>query len=152
MPSGSRRKITNIVIDTNVFVSAALSPSGISAKVARLVASTAEMQVFYSNAILAEYKRVLAYERLGIAKETQSNITNSLQKFGILIEPPTSTMPMPDETDRMFYDAAKASGAILITGNKRHFPVDSPSMRILTPSEFLLDKEGLISAINIQTQ
>lgn len=126
--------MTNIVIDTNVFVAAALTPNGTSAKVASLVENTEEIQVFYSKSILAEYKRVLAYERLKISTETQEAIFNALQKFGILIEPPTSIIPMPDETDRIFYDAAKASGAILITGNLKHFP-NEPF--IMKSAEFL---------------
>ena len=39
-----------------------------------------------------------------------------------------------DETDRKFYENAKGSGAILITGNKKHFPKDS---KIVSPREFL---------------
>ena len=126
--------MTNIVIDTNIFVSAALSPNGTPAKIASLISSTDQVKVFYSKTILTEYKRVLAYERLNIAKKTQDGIINKLQKFGIMIEPPASTMPMPDETDRIFYDTAKASGAILITGNTKHFPSEP---FIMKPAEFL---------------
>ena len=43
-------------------------------------------------------------------------------------------MPMPDETDRIFYDTAKASGAILITGNLKHFPSEP---FIMKSAEFL---------------
>jgi predicted nucleic acid-binding protein len=41
---------------------------------------------------------------------------------------------MPDEDDRVFYDAAKTADAYLITGNSKHYPKES---FILTPSEFL---------------
>jgi hypothetical protein len=41
---------------------------------------------------------------------------------------------MPDETDRKFYDTAKAAGAMLITGNTKHYP-DEPF--ILTPAAFI---------------
>jgi len=134
MSAGSEKQMTNIVIDTNVFISAALSPSGTSARIANLVSDTKEIQIFYSKAILAEYIRVLAYGRLNIAKEMQNRIIDTLKKFGTLIEPPTSTIPMPDETDRIFYDTAKASRAILITGNIKHFPKEP---FIMTPSEYL---------------
>ncbi|MCL2662882.1 MAG: hypothetical protein FWE83_06060 [Oscillospiraceae bacterium] len=43
-------------------------------------------------------------------------------------------------SDRIFYDTAIASGAVLITGNTKHFP-DEPI--IMTPSEFLADMEIL---------
>jgi len=126
--------MTNIVIDTNVIVSAAISPMGNPAKIKAIIASSEDIQVFYSDTMLDEYKRVLAYERLKIAIETQNEITDMLQEIGILVEPPISTIPMPDETDRAFYDTAKASGAILITGNTRHYP-DEPF--IVTPADFL---------------
>jgi len=45
-----------------------------------------------------------------------------------------SNIPMPDESDRIFYDTAKQSGSILITGNTKHFP-DEPF--IMTPAEFM---------------
>jgi len=39
-----------------------------------------------------------------------------------------------DETDRIFYDTAKNTASILITGNIRHYPNEK---FILTPTEFL---------------
>jgi putative PIN family toxin of toxin-antitoxin system len=126
--------MTFIVIDTNIFVSAAISPAGNPARIAALISKTTEIQVFYSAAILAEYKRVLSYERLNISAETQSAIIDSMIEFGILIEPPVSTIPLPDETDRIFYDTAKASGSILITGNIKHFPTEP---FIITPADFV---------------
>jgi len=59
----------NIVIDTNVIVSAALSPTGNPAKIITLISNTEEINIFYSSAILSEYKRVLAYEKLNLAKK-----------------------------------------------------------------------------------
>jgi len=56
--------VTNIVIDTNVIISAVLSPTGHPAAVVSHISDTETLQVFYSSAILDEYKRVLAYERL----------------------------------------------------------------------------------------
>jgi len=126
--------MTNIVIDTNVIVSAVLSPTGSPAAVVSLISETETLQVFYSSAILDEYKRVLAYERLNISEEKQDTVLNTLQKFGILIEPPVSAAPMMDETDRTFFDTANASGAVLITGNLRHYPA---MPFIMTPAGFL---------------
>lgn len=126
--------MTNIVIDTNILVSAALSPLGNPAKIIALISNKAEMQVFYSAEILIEYQRVLSYERLNIDAEIQALIINSLREFGMMIEPTASTIPMPDETDRIFYDVARASGATLVTGNIKHYPTEP---FIITPAEFL---------------
>ena len=107
--------MTKIVIDTNVLVSAAMSPNGTTAKVAKLVADTESLQVYYSKMIMNEYERVLAYGHLRINLGVQQTMISDLQEFGILINPPTSSIPMPDETDRVFYDTAKASGRCLLT-------------------------------------
>lgn len=126
--------MTNIVLDTNIFISAALSPKGNPAKIIDLVSDNEEIQVFYTTEIFDEYKKVLAYKRLNIPIEIQSGIIKKIEGIGILIEPPTSTIPLPDESDRVFYDTAQASGAILITGNIKHFPSEA---FIMTPSDFL---------------
>ena len=64
--------------------------------------------------LLAEYKKVLARKRLNIALEVQSDIIEAIIQAGISIEPVTSNIPMSDESDRIFYDTALESGAILI--------------------------------------
>ena len=122
-----------VVVDTNILVSSVLSPKGNPAHIMTLI-SFKELQVFYSSEILDEYRRVLAYERLNIPSQAQNRAIEGISKLGVLIEPTASTMPMPDETDRIFYDTAKVSGSILITGNIKHFPAEP---FIMTPAEFL---------------
>ena len=51
-----------------------------------------------------------------------------------MIEPVASTISLPDETDRVFYDTAKSSDSILITGNIKHYPSDE---FVMSPSDFL---------------
>jgi len=58
----------------------------------------------------------------------------------MLIEPFVSTVFMTDETDRTFYDTAKASDSILITGNIKHYPTEP---FIMTPTEFLTKEGGM---------
>ena len=129
-----------VVIDTNILVSSVLSPNGSPAQVMILI-SFKELQPFYCSEILNEYRRVLAYERLNISIQTQNKAIESIINLGILIEPPVSSIHMPDEADRIFYDTAKASGAILITGNIKHFPHEP---FIMTPAEFL-EKANIIN-------
>jgi len=121
------------VIDTNVIVSSSISANGKSAEIMKLF-YTGKLQIFYSSEILAEYKRVLAYKKLNIDEKTQANIYKALEVGGTLIEPLKSIIPMPDDSDRTFYDTAKASGAILITGNIKHYPDES---FVMTPADFL---------------
>jgi len=125
--------MTRVVIDTNVIVSSALSEKGKPAEIMDLCYSGA-LLVFYNAEILEEYRRVLSYERLGIADETRTGIIEAIEEVGIMIEPAASTIPFLDETDRVFYDTARASESTLVTGNMRHYPVEP---FIMTPAGFL---------------
>jgi putative PIN family toxin of toxin-antitoxin system len=125
--------VLRVVIDTNVLVSSAISKGGNPAKIMNLC-FVGSLQVFYTAEIFDEYKRVLSYKRLSIAEELQNDIINAIEEVGTLINPTVSKMPIPDETDRTFYDTALLSGAILITGNIKHFPTES---FIMTPTDCL---------------
>jgi len=124
----------NIVLDTNIIISAALSQGGNPAKIIFLACNDVKFQMIYAVEILAEYDRVLSYKKLNISNEKKNWAINLIEREGTIITPPASIFPMPDESDRIFYDTAKASNAILITGNLRHYP-DEPF--IMTPSDFL---------------
>jgi len=131
-----------IVIDTNILISAALSPAGNPAKILAAIAASEDIELVYSAGILDEYRRVLAYPRLSIDEEKQSRTIGLVKGFGVLVEPSTSTVPLPDESDRIFYDTAKTSGATLITGNAKHFPAEP---FIVSPADFvanLLDAQA----------
>ena len=125
--------MTKIVVDTNVIVSANISSSGNPAEIMNQV-YLGVVTVYYSKGILAEYKRVLSYEKFDFPVDIQKGIIEAIEEVGILIEPPVSTITLPDETDRGFYDTAKASGAILITGNIKHYPAEP---FIMSPTDFM---------------
>ena len=56
-----------VVIDTNVIISAALSPKGNPAKIIALIAGSDDIQLYYSVDILAEYTEVLSRPYLKIS-------------------------------------------------------------------------------------
>ena len=122
-----------VVIDTNVLVSSTLSSEGNSARIMNLI-SDKQIQLFYCPAIMDEYKRVLAYEKLSITMQTQRSVVNAIEELGIMIEPVAGDIPLPDESDRVFYDTARISGSILITGNIKHYPTEA---FVMTPTAFL---------------
>jgi len=130
----------NVVLDTNVVVSALMSPLGNPAKILTLF-SDGEIQFYYSSDIMAEYKDVLPRPELKITPEKIKRFFELLQQAGILIVPSVSTMTLPDESDRVFYDTAKESGATLITGNTKHYPEEN---FIMTPSQFLEGYGGVL--------
>ena len=122
-----------VVLDTNILVSALMTPSGNPASVYRMFISR-EIVLVYSEEIMREYEDVLYRPRLKISAEDAYTILKAIQQYGELVAPPPSTEALADEDDRVFYDAARTVGAYLITGNTRHYP---PSSFILTPKEFL---------------
>lgn len=123
----------SVVIDTNVLISAALSGKGQPSQIIELL-SAGVLQLYYSAEILAEYTEVLARIKFNFTPEKQKAFIAKIKETGTMVDAPKSDVPFVDESDRIFYDIAKSQGAILITGNKRHYPVEA---FILAPAEFL---------------
>jgi putative PIN family toxin of toxin-antitoxin system len=126
-----------IIIDTNIIISAALSPNGKPAEVIKLIEDNEQVQVYYSKEIFAEYEEVLSRAKFNINEDKRNRTLSLIENIGILIEPTVSIILLPDEDDRIYYDAAKEAEATLITGNLKHFPEED---FIMTPSQFI---EGL---------
>ena len=122
-----------VVIDTNVFISSRLTNTGNPATVMRLIVER-DIELYFSRAILNEYKRVLAYERFKFNPIHQLTALDDVKNIGIFIEPSQSDIPMLDESDRKFYDAAKAVNAYLVTGNLKHYPEEP---HIVSPARFV---------------
>jgi putative PIN family toxin of toxin-antitoxin system len=124
-----------VVLDTNVIVSAFLSPTGSPATVLRLVLQR-DLDVYVNTAILVEYEQVLSRPKFSdqIAQSTIRRFFDILNDIGLKVNTRPSRIRMADETDRVFYDLAKAADAILITGNKKHYPKEP---FIKNPTEFI---------------
>ena len=121
------------VLDTNIIVSALLKPDSKPAYVFNTFTDR-RIDLYYSDGIMAEYKRVLSYTRLKFSDKLTSDTIGDVVRLGKLLSVTPSVIPLPDETDRVFYDTAAAVGAYLVTGNMKHYP-DEP--HILTPAAFL---------------
>ena len=113
----------NVVIDTNVIISALLSPDGHSALIVDKIFDELLKPVYYEK-ILIEYTAVLARPRFHFSIKDQINVVDGLKKYGIEIQPLPCDFHFSDESDRIFYEAAKSANAYLVTGNARHFPDD----------------------------
>ena len=126
-----------IVIDTNIVISAFISPNGLPAKIIEFIVLNEEMKICYNVDILDEYEEVLSREKFdeyNFDPKEKENFINKIIEIGILVDPRASDMPIPDESDRIFYDTAKESGAILITNNMKHYPTEN---FIMTPATFI---------------
>ncbi|MDR2559933.1 MAG: putative toxin-antitoxin system toxin component, PIN family [Oscillospiraceae bacterium] len=124
----------NLVIDTNVLVSALWSENGTPYKIMQMIPN-GRFKICFCEDIMIEYKTVLSRPNFGFKTSQVDNLLLKIVKFGKNINVNKSSIVMPDEDDRKFYDVAKESGAILITGNLKHFPKEK---FIMSPKDFLL--------------
>ena len=141
--------MNRIVLDTNVLVSALLA-NGPPAVIADMVAE-GKLIPFYNDQIISEYWDVLHRQKFGFHSSQVVRLIDAIARTGIAVETEEprrgkyGVIPMPDEDDRKFYYAAKASRAFLITGNKKHFP-DEPF--IISPADFLKTYQQEIALSN----
>ena len=121
----------NIVLDTNILVSAMWSPDGKAAKVIEAILSN-RFTLCYDRQIAEEYHKVLRYPKLRFKEDDVAAFLESLLDYGlgIINYPKTDAAFDLDETDRKFYDVGKSCGAKIITGNLKHFPTDPDVMSL----------------------
>ena len=125
-----------VVLDTNVLVSAFLSPDGAPAQLLTF-ALAGELTLLFDDRIMAEYAEVLRRPRFGLDEADVALVLRQLEADGERIDPTRSTLDLPDESDRPFLDVAMTGGAdALITGNTKHFPT-AGEVPVLTPRAFL---------------
>jgi len=122
----------DVVLDTNILVSALMSDNGISATIYRMV-HKGELVPYFCDAIMDEYLDVLFRPELKLDLPKVSTMLQIFAKQGKHVTPSKSDICLPDEDDRTFYDVSNDFNAILITGNTRHFPDES---FIMTPRTF----------------
>jgi putative PIN family toxin of toxin-antitoxin system len=125
--------VISVVVDTNILVSALMVRNSLPYQIIRLIENSV-LQTRYNDAILAEYRNVLSRPKFNFQAGDIQKVVNGIIRTGINVNTVSSTFFMPDESDRKFYDVAKAADAILITGNKKHYP-DEPF--ILSPAAFI---------------
>lgn len=113
------------MIDTNVLISAMLSPSGMSAK---FMADVYDgfYEVMATDTILREYDEVMRRPQFQFDDEDISFASRWFVENSILVEVDEddySKKEIPDPKDAAFYVAARCTGALLVTGNIKHYPV-----------------------------
>jgi len=127
-----------VVLDTNVLVSALLSPFGPPARVLDLVL-TGDLNLAYDDRLLAEYRQVLARPRFGFDPDDVAALLSYLEEEGVPVTTRPLPVELPDMDDLPFLEVAATIGAILVTGNRAHFPENAcGEVQVLTPAEFLV--------------
>jgi len=127
-----------IVLDTNVLVSALLSPDGPPARVLALVA-TGRVDLLVDERILAEYEQVLRRPRFAMQPRAVGELVRRLDALAEHVPPVPCPAALPDPGDAKFLECARAGLAdCIVTGNPRHFPKRAcRGVRILSPAEFV---------------
>jgi putative PIN family toxin of toxin-antitoxin system len=126
-----------LVIDTNILVSAALKPDGLPRTVL-VLAITKPARLYVTNAILTEYREVLARPELKIRRGLRQQLLQLLKNRAHLVNPVRPLRVAKDPDDDKFLECADAARAdYLITGNQRHFPQFWKNTKIITSREFI---------------
>ena len=133
------------VIDTNVLVSALLSPHPDAATVQVVSAiSKSRFRPLYNKEILVEYREVLNRQKFTFPPQAIVAILDAIQEMGVLSDRVESQEYFPDPKDVVFYEVAiSKDDAYLVTGNTKHFPKNPI---VVTPAEMLeiLQREGIL--------
>ena len=123
----------NVVIDTNVLVSALLNANGLPAKIMRLVFER-KIRLLCDRRIFAEYHNVLHRDKFHFDNGLVAYLLNFIKIEAIFIEATEQNTVFNDDDDKKFYEVFKTAQAeFLITGNMKHFPKEKG---IVTPAEF----------------
>lgn len=126
------------VIDTNVLVSALLSPEGNAALIVQAI-KAGLISIFLTDEIAREYADVLKRPKFGFEPDVTSGLLDMIHMQASVVQPDRSATASPDPGDTKFLQCALAARAdAIITGNQRHYP-DGPygATEIVSISEFL---------------
>lgn len=126
-----------VVLDTNIVVSALLSPAGPPAQVFVLVLG-GSIQLCISGSVYAEYEEVLRRPKLSRDAGTIGDALHAIRDLGIWVKPAQTIRACPDKDDNIFLECAEAACAdFVVTGNIRHFPSCWGNTRVVTARGFL---------------
>jgi putative PIN family toxin of toxin-antitoxin system len=126
-----------LVVDTNIIVSAALKPDGLQRTVL-LLALSKPATLYVSEAILAEYRDVLARPELRIRKGVRRQLLQLIANRARPVTPARVLQVARDPDDNKFLECADAARAdYLVTGNQRHFPEFWKKTKVITSREFV---------------
>lgn len=126
-----------VVLDTNVIVSAAMTGGGTCARIVDLMVDGA-FELCVDARILDEYEAVLHRPELGICPADATVLLELLKSTATPVAAVPLPALLPDPTDLPFLEVAATAGAILLTGNLRHFPKKAcEGTAVLSPRDFL---------------
>jgi putative PIN family toxin of toxin-antitoxin system len=131
------------VIDTNVIVSASISPLGPPAKIVTDWVLGGTVHVVTSPRVAAEYREVVRRAKFYRYKFPPLWLEELIEGSTQLQDPDLWPFACPDPKDTPFLALAHAAGAWLVTGNLKHFPADVRNgVTVLSPADYLAHLVG----------
>lgn len=140
-----------VVLDTNVIISAAISPGSPPARI-HAAWEQGRFELLVSPALLVEYRRALGYAQVRTRHKQSDQQLDALvldyELAGILVDPEESlTIITADPDDNRVLECAVAGGASHIVSGDRHLLTleTFQEIPILNPRAFvaLLDDEAV---------
>ncbi|MGL4637030.1 MAG: putative toxin-antitoxin system toxin component, PIN family [Beijerinckiaceae bacterium] len=137
-----------VVVDTNIIVSALMSPSTAPRQVLRLCL-TKKLKPLIGSALFAEYNDVMArdvlFAKCPVQREERDALLDALFSVTEWVKVHFLWRPnLRDEADNHLIELAVAGGAeIIISANKRDLDFGEllfPDLRIMTAGEFLNER------------
>lgn len=127
-----------VVLDTNVVVSAGISPDGAPGILIDDWVLNGHLGIVTCPRILLEYRVVVWRQKFRRHRFPPEWLETMLHRSLQLPDPPAWPHPLPDPTDAPFLALAKTAGAWLITGNLKHFPHSARNgVPVLPPADYL---------------
>ena len=129
-----------IVADTNILVSAAVSPRGVAARIL-ILAAEGTIRLFVSPFILSEMEEVLGRPKIGFSLEQIRASLEAVKEVAKTVQPKVKVNVIAAENsdNRILECALAAEADVLVTGNMKDIrPLGKfRDIDIRTPREFL---------------
>lgn len=128
-----------VVVDTNVLVSAMLSPHAPPAQVLRLVLQ-GDLVPLHDERIISEYRQVLSRPAFAFDPEDVGAMLEGIEWSGEAVFARPLRTELPDPDDLPFLEVAVAGSAdALVTGNLRHYRAvrGRHDVQVLSPRDLL---------------
>lgn len=140
-----------VVVDTNILVRALIKPKSSDGQIFRLVLDE-KLELYFSQALLAEITRVLTYPRLQqkyhLTPRSIATFLHAITTFGKLVAP-TQTITLcrdPDDNELLSLAASAPSSAPIYVVTADHdllmLKGAIKAVTIATPQEFLKKLKG----------
>ena len=127
-----------IVLDTNVLVSALITPLGNPARILDLIRQN-EVSVYLDQRVIMEYEEVLSRPAFPFLKKDVDTVIDMFRENAVFVSSLPLKERLPDPDDECFLEIA-LHGKVdaLVTGNLRHYPENLlAGVKVLTPKQFL---------------